>query len=241
MKRSKEETIQILKSSLIVSCQMETHAPGYTDTIIESLIHAAIWGGAKGLRINGIKNIETARQITDLPIIGLVKVFRDDSDVFMTPSMKEVDAVVKAGADIVAIDGTDRLIDQKKAQDIIKDIKQKYPELCILADVRDEKDALESLKLGADFVAPTFYRFKEDAKSTDLPDWEMFAKMCRISEGLGYVLMEGKVWTPDDAIRALHYGAHAVIVGSAITRAHIITRRFNDHLEGFKEKRELLY
>lgn len=238
---NKQSIIDAMKGGLIVSCQMEKHAPGYSDDSVALMIQSALWGGACALRVNGLENIKTARRLTDKPVIGLIKVFRDDSDVFMTPSMKEVAAVIEAGADIVAIDGTDRMIDGEKAQLIIPKIKEAYPDVLVLADVRDEVDALESLELGADFVAPTFYRFKADAKSTDIPDWQMFAKMCQVAQGLGYVLMEGKVWTPDDAIKALYYGAHAVVVGSAITRPHIIARRFTDHMNGFKEERDLLY
>lgn len=241
MKRTKEEIIDFIKGGLIVSCQMEPHAPGYREDSVKSLAEAAIWAGAKGLRINGLNNIMQIRAITDLPIIGLIKVFRNDTEVFMTPTIKEVRDVVEAGADIIAIDGTDRLIDGKKGFSIINEIKGKYPDIIILADVRDEIDAVESFKLGADMVAPTFYRFKKDAKSVDEPDWEMFAKLCRASKDYGPVLMEGKVWTVDDAIKAMYYGAHAVVVGSAITRPHIIAQRFIDHLEGFQEKRGLLY
>lgn len=237
----KQAIIDKIRGGLIVSCQMERHAPGYREDSVLCLAEAAIWGGACGLRINGVENIKRVRAITDLPIIGLKKVFSDSTEVFMTPTMQEVKEVVEAGADIVAIDGTDRLINGTKAQLIIPEIRKAYPDLLILADVRDEVDALASLELGADLVAPTFYRFKKDAKSTDVPDWEMFAKMCRLCRGKGYVLMEGKVWTVDDAIKSLYYGAHAVVIGSAITRPHIITQRFYDHLKGFTEKRGLLY
>lgn len=236
-----DHIIKKIYKGLIVSCQYEEHAPGYHKDSVKSLVEAAIWGGAKGLRINGIKNIEDTRKITNLPIIGLKKVYSDDTDVFMTPTITDVEEVIDAKADIVAIDGTNRIINGKPANHIIKEIRIKYPNAIILADVRDEVDAIESLKLGANFVAPTFYRFKEDAKSTDLPDWNMFAKMCKECKSLGHVLMEGKIWTVDDAIRALHYGAHAVIVGSAITRPHIITQRFVDHIEGFEKERSLYY
>ena len=238
---NREEVIKKWENGLIISCQMEKHAPCYSDDIIELMVKAALWGGACGLRMNGVENIKTARKLTDLPIIGLVKVFRDDTEVFMTPSMKEVEMVMEAGADVIAIDGTDRLIDGKRGMDIITEIKHKYPEAIVLADVRDEVDADECLKLGADMVAPTFYRFKKDAKSTDLPDWEMVSRLCSVAKGRGIVLMEGKIWTPDDAIRALHYGCHAVVVGSAITRPHLIARRFYDHINGFPEKRSLFY
>jgi len=238
---SKKEIIESLNKGLIVSCQMETHAPCYSEEMVELLVKAAIWGGAEGLRIEGEENIRRTKKLTDLPIIGLIKIFSDDTEVFMTPTMNEVDKVINAGAQIVAIDGTDRIIDNHKACEIISLIKEKYPEVVIFADVRDEVDAVMSLKLGADMVAPTFYRFKKDAKSTDYADWEMFSRMCNDCQGLGYVVMEGKIWTPEDAMKAFYYGAHAVVVGSAITRPHIITRRFSDHLKGFEKKRDLHY
>ncbi|MFI3283942.1 MAG: putative N-acetylmannosamine-6-phosphate 2-epimerase [Erysipelotrichaceae bacterium] len=238
---NKKQILDSLKGGMIVSCQMEKHAPCYDDDMVVLMAKAAIWGGAVGLRINGCENIKNVRKITNLPIIGLVKIHRDDTDVFMTPSMEEVKNVIEAGAEIVAIDGTDRMIDNKQANGIIPEIKKMYPDIIIFADVRDEVDAVNSLKLGADIVAPTFYRFKKDAKSSDLPDWQMFSEMCRQCNGLGIVMMEGKIWTPDDAIRSIHYGAHAVIIGSAITRPHLIAQRFNDHIKGFDKKRGLLY
>lgn len=237
----KEKIINELKGGLIVSCQMEKHAPCYSEDMVQLLAQAAVWGGACGLRINGEENVKKIKALFDIPVIGLVKIHREDTEVFMTPSMKEVDALIEAKADIIAIDGTDRMIDGQPAYSIISQIREKYPDAIILADVRDEIDAVRALEVGADMVAPTFYRFKKDTKSTDLPDWEMFASMCQKCKGKGIVIMEGKIWTPDDAIRALHYGAHAVVVGSAITRPHLIARRFYDHMQGFPEKRSLLY
>lgn len=237
----KQKLLESLKGGLIVSCQIEKHAPCYHEDIVELMVKSAIWGGACGLRLNGIDNIKKTRKSTDLPIIGLVKVFSDETEIFMTPTMNEVRSVIEAGADIVAIDGTDRMIQGRKGYDIIPEIKKEFPNTVIFADVRDETDALTSLALGADIVAPTFYRFKKDAKSSDLPDWEMFARMCQVCKDKGIVMMEGKIWTPDDAIRAFHYGAHSVVIGSAITRPHLIMRRFYDHVNGYPEKRSLLY
>ncbi len=159
----------------------------------------------------------------------------------MTPNMDAVRQVIEAGADIVAIDGTQRMIDGEAAFEIIPKIKKAYPNVLIFADVRDDDDAVAALEKGADIVAPTFYRFSPNAKSSDLPDWEMFSRMCDRCKGKGAVFMEGKLWTPDDCIRALHYGAHAVVVGTVLTRSHITTQRFVDHIKGFKEKRSLFY
>jgi N-acylglucosamine-6-phosphate 2-epimerase len=40
------------------------------------------------------------------------------------------------------------------------------------------------------------------------------------------VIMEGKIWRPEEVSRAFQLGAYAVVVGSAITRPQLITRRF---------------
>ena len=69
----------------------------------------------------------------------------------------------------------------------------------------------------------------------------MVANMVKSLSGKASVLMEGKIWTPDDAIKALYYGCKAVVVGSAITRPHLITQRFVDHMHGFDKERSLYY
>ena len=239
--KNKKAILDSLKGNLIVSCQLHPEDPQWQDGCITAMAKAVIWGGAQGLRLEGVENIQAVRAITELPIIGLVKLHRQDTEVFMTPNLQCVKAVIEAGAEIVAVDGTDRVIDGHRGCDIIPLIHKAYPQVLIFADCRDENDALLSLSLGADIVAPTFYRFSPNAKSTDLPDWEMFARMCRLCQDKGIVMMEGKIWTPEDCIVALHYGAYAVIVGTAITRAHITTRRWCDHLDGFAEKRSLFY
>ncbi len=239
--KNKKEILNDLKGKLIVSCQLHPEDPQWQEGCIVALAKAAIWGGAKGLRLEGVKNIAEVRAITTLPIIGLIKVHRKDTDVFMTPDISYVKEVVDAGADIIAVDGTDRIIDGNRGCDIIPLIKEAFPNHLILADCRDEDDALLSISLGADIVAPTFYRFSSKAKSTDLPDWEMFARMCRVSRDKAAVMMEGKVWTPEDCIIAFHYGAHSVVVGTVFTRPHISVRRWCDHIEGFVEKRSLFY
>lgn len=238
---TKQEILSSLRNGLIVSCQVKKEDPQYQDHCIEALAKAAIWGGADGLRINEPQNIAAVRDITELPIIGLKKIFRSDTEVFMTPDMESVEECLRAGADIIAVDGTPRPIDGRKGNAIISEVKRKYPNVLILADVRDEKDAVEALELGADIVAPTFYRFSPNAKTTEAVDWKMVTRLLETCKGKAAVFMEGKIWTPDEAIKALYYGCHAVVVGSAITRPQLITRRFKDTLTGFNKDRSLYY
>ena len=91
---NRKEITEQIRGGMIVSCQMEKHAPCYSEDMVELMVKAAVWGGACGLRINGIENLRKVRKITDLPIIGLQKVFRDDTAIFMTPNMEIVDEVI---------------------------------------------------------------------------------------------------------------------------------------------------
>ncbi|QVY62387.1 N-acetylmannosamine-6-phosphate 2-epimerase [Cytobacillus gottheilii] len=237
-----QKMIQQLKNGLIVSCQAKKDDPMYMPGIITGMAKSAIWGGAAGLRLNTPEQISEVRQITDLPIIGLWKQHSENSSVFITPTMEAVDEVIGAGADIVAIDATDRInADGEKAYLLIEKIKQKYPETIILADIRNEEEAVIALEQGAHMVAPTLYRFNDNPKSIDSPDFEMLAKIVRACEGKGLVLMEGKINTPEEAIESLYLGAYAVVVGSAITRPHLTTLRFTNKINKYENKMPLYY
>ena len=67
------------------------------------------------------------------------------------------------------------------------------------------------------------------------PAWNMVAQMVRELSDQSYVIMEGHIYTPEDAMKAVYLGCHAVVVGSAITRPHYISKRFVDLLNGLKE------
>ena len=223
---NKEQIVEILFEGLIVSCQVNSKDPLYLPGIVPKLVEAAIWGGAVGIRANTPEDIKAIREITDLPLIGLWKIYSDNSPVFITPTMKAVEAVINAGADIIAVDATDRLTEEgEKAYKIIPKIKKAFPDTLILADI----------------VAPTLYRFGDNPKSTDSPDFEMLSKIVKVCKNKAYVLMEGKITTPEEALESLYLGAHAVVVGNAITRPHITTLRFTSKLKRYEKKIPLIY
>ena len=239
---TKRKLIESLKGGLIVSCQVKTDDPLYTDDIVANLAKCAVWGGAKGLRLNEPRNIAEVRPLTELPIIGLWKVHTEGCDVFITPSMEHVEAVINAGADIVAVDATDRPnVRGVKAYEIISEIREKFGDFPILADVRNGEEAQNALLRGADMVAPTLYRFGNAPKSTEDPDFGELSKMLEKCEGIGPVIMEGKIHTPEQAMESLYMGAHAVVVGSAITRPHLTALRFVNRIEKRVGKMPLYY
>ena len=99
--------LESLKGGLIVSCQTQKDEPIYTEDMVVKMAECAKWGGAVGLRLNSPEQIRKVKEANlGLPIIGLYKVWHEDTDVFITPTMKEVDEIVAAGADIIAIDCT---------------------------------------------------------------------------------------------------------------------------------------
>ncbi|SDZ65750.1 N-acylglucosamine-6-phosphate 2-epimerase [Evansella caseinilytica] len=242
MKENQQAMVDQLKGGLIVSCQAKKEDPIFLPGIISAFAESAIWGGAVGLRLNTPESIREVRPLTKLPIIGLWKQDSEGSDVFITPTMEAVRAVLEAGADIIAVDATDRYAASgKKAFEIIPQIKGEYPDVLILADIRNAEEARHALQLGAHIVAPTLYRFGDNPKSIDSPDFEMLANIVRATDGLGHVFMEGKINTPEEAIQSLYLGAHAVVVGSAITRPHLTTLSFTRKMNKYDKKMPLRY
>ena len=49
------------------------------------------------------------------------------------------------------------------------------------------------------------------------------------------MMMEGHLYTPEDAMKCIYLGAHAVVVGSAITRPHLTAKRFVALLGGYQD------
>ncbi|WP_289197128.1 N-acetylmannosamine-6-phosphate 2-epimerase [uncultured Dubosiella sp.] len=233
----KKEILEKMKGGLIVSCQVQHDDPIYTDDMVVKMAEAARWGGAVGIRANSPEQIKAIKQaVPELSMIGLWKVWHDDTDVFITPTMKEVRAIWDAGAEIIALDCTAQTTHEgTQAWDLIKDVKKEIPEAIVFADVSNYEEAKRAIENGADIVAPTLYGYTKETAHIEGPDMRMFAKMCRDFKDEAYVMMEGHIYTPEDAMKCIFLGAHSVVVGSAITRPHLTTKRFTDLLGGYQD------
>ena len=120
--------IENIKGHLIVSCQALDYEPLHSSFIMSKMALAAFQGGAKGIRANTVEDIRAIKQEVDLPIIGIIKQEYENSSVFITPTMKEVDALVNEGVDIIAMDATCRERPHKLDLDtFFKEVRQKYP------------------------------------------------------------------------------------------------------------------
>ena len=234
-KSSKKESIESMKG-LIVSCQTQPDDPIHTEDMVVKMAEAAKWGGAVGIRANTPQQIAAIKAKVDLPIIGLWKIWNDNTDVFITPTMEACKAIWEAGADIIAFDCTSQINAQgRPAYELLAELKKEIPQAPIFADVSNFEEAKRAAQMGADIVAPTLYGYTEETKHIEEPDMRAFAKMCRELGDQVSIMMEGHIYTPEDAMKCLYLGADAVVVGSAITRPHLITKRFTDLLGGYQD------
>ncbi|MBC1483232.1 N-acetylmannosamine-6-phosphate 2-epimerase [Listeria sp. FSL L7-1485] len=228
--------LESLKGGLVVSCQTQKDEPIYTDDMVVKMAESAKWAGAVGIRANSPEQIRLIKEKVDLPIIGLWKIWHDDTDVFITPTLQACKDIWEAGADIIALDCTGQTTHEGTiAWNLLPIVKREIPDAPIFADVSNYEEARRAIDNGADIVAPTLYGYTEETKHIEEPDFREFARMCRDFKDEAYVMMEGHIYTPEDAMKVLYLGAHSVVVGSAITRPHYIAKRFVDLLGGYQD------
>ena len=232
----KKALLESFKNGLIVSCQVQKDDPIYTEDIVVKMAEAAKWAGAVGIRANSPEQIKAIKEKVDLPMIGLWKIWHEDTDVFITPTLEAAKAVWEAGAEIIALDCTKQITHEKTiAWDLLDIVKKEIPEAIIFADVSSYEEAAHAIAHGADIVAPTLYGYTKETEHIEGADYRMFAEMCRTFRDEAFVMMEGHIYTPEDAMKCIYLGAHSVVVGSAITRPHLTAKRFVDLLGGYQD------
>lgn len=225
----KSKIIEDLKGALIVSCQALPHEPLHSSFIMGRMARAAKAGGARGIRANSIVDILEIQKEIDLPIIGIIKEEYPDSCVYITPTMKEVSALAASGVAVIACDATTRKRPAGKSlEDFLKEVRDKYPQQLLMADIATLQEAETATRLGFDFVGTTLHGYTEDTLGMDVADNDFFFLKQVLSVVHVPVIAEGKIDTPVKAHRVKDLGVYAVVVGSAITRPQLITKSFFD-------------
>lgn len=169
-------------------------------------------------------------------LIVSCQVQHDDTDVFITPTLESAKQVWEAGAEIIALDCTSQITHEgRPAYELLPVVKKEIPEAIIFADVSNYDEAKLAVEMGADIVGPTLYGYTEETKNITGPDLREFARMCCDLGDRAFMIMEGHIYTPEDAVKCLYLGADAVVVGSAITRPHLIAKRFVDLISGLRD------
>lgn len=221
----REEIVAKIKGGLIVSCQALPTEPLYSSYIMGRMAYAAMEGGAVGIRANTPQDIVEIKKTVDLPVIGLYKVVTEGSDVYITPTMAEVDVLMEAGSDIIALDATDRLrANGMTISEFFPQVREKYPDMLFMADCSTYEDAARAQELGFDFAGTTLCGYTKATEGTEIPCYELLRKMC--ANLTIPVIAEGGIWERAQLQEAFTCGIHAAVVGTAITRPRDITRRF---------------
>ncbi|WP_419872533.1 N-acetylmannosamine-6-phosphate 2-epimerase [Candidatus Pristimantibacillus sp. PTI5] len=217
--------ISSLKDGFIVSCQAQEHEPLYGSDIMAAMAAAAEAGGASAIRANTPQDISSIKNRCKLPIIGLYKKHYPDSDVYITPTLREVDQVIRAGADIVAIDSTSMTRPgNEKLDRLIAEIRKSFPDTSIMADISTFEEGAMAMQLGVDVVSTTMSGYTPYSPKLQTPDFELIGKLSAL--GQVPVFAEGRIWTIEECLRCYEAGAHAVVIGTAITRPQEVVRRF---------------
>jgi putative N-acetylmannosamine-6-phosphate epimerase len=208
---------------LIVSVQALPGEPMHGAEHVVAMARAAQQGGAAALRLNGPDDIRAVKRRVPLPIIGLYK--QGQSGVYITPSVEAARQVIMAGADIVAIDATNRRRpDGSTFSEQMAKFKGSVAGVLVMADVATVEEGVAAAAEGADLIGTTLAGYTEAAPATPGPDFALLHAL--LSRVRVPVILEGRVWTPEEAAHGLAMGAWAVVVGSAITRPQVITERF---------------
>lgn len=225
----------IPKYSLIVSCQAEENEPLHGSEIMSKMALAAKVAGANAIRANTSQDVKAIKEIVDLPVIGIYK-DRTVNGAFITVKKWQIDELVKAGSDYIAIDCT-RLDRPEPLEDLFEHIRKNYPDVGIVADIADLDDAIRISKLNPNFISTTLSGYTEYTKHRPKPDIDLVKE---IRQAIDIpVIAEGNYKTPQQVRDAFLNGAYAVVVGSIITRPQIIAGEFVKALRDLQKNSEI--
>lgn len=216
--------LEQLKGKLIVSCQALPGEPLHSSYIMSRMAVAAKAGGAAGIRAQSKEDILEIEKAVDLPIIGIVKRQYPDSDIYITPTRKEIEELLETRCEIIALDATDRKRpDDEKTADLV-DLIHKNGRLA-MADCSTFEECEQAEKNGFDIISTTLCGYTPYSKAIDGPNYGLL-KRC-VDELHTPVIAEGKIHSPEELKRVFtDCGVYSAVVGGAITRPHEITARF---------------
>lgn len=227
------DIIRNLHHGLIVSCQAKPGSPLRNSQVLAAMARAAEVGGAVGVRANGVEDIRAIRQLVKIPIIGINKIVHEGYDVFITPTLESALQVATAGSDIIAMDATLRnRPDGLSTAQAIKLYKDELGKL-VMADISTLEEGLAAVEAGADIVATTLSGYTSYSRQQEAPDFLLIAELA--ARTATPIIAEGRMSTPEDARRALEMGAHAVVIGTAITAIDWVTQHYVSTLRSYPQ------
>lgn len=212
-----------MEKGLIVSCQALPHEPLHSSFIMGRMALAAQMAGAVGIRANSIADITEIQKNVNLPIIGIIKQDYADRKAYITPTRKELEALLTLNVDVIALDAT-----INADENLLRSLKKEFPQQQFMADISTAQEAIRAAEeFGFDFVGTTLTGYTEHSKH--LTNFEVLDAIIRRLQVP--IVAEGNFDTPEKARRALEAGAYAVVVGGAITRPQLIAKKFVEEMQ----------
>jgi N-acylglucosamine-6-phosphate 2-epimerase len=221
-----------IRGGLIVSCYAgsDYNMPFNAEQAMLAMATSVAQGGAAAIRVN-LTHVVPIKLVLDIPVIGIEKVYQGD-EMRITPTAAEVETLVAAGADAVAIDATKRpRFDGRTLEAYINELKQRF-DIPLIGDLSTYEEAMSAAEYGIDCVGTTLSGYTPYSphygKLGDIPPSEPDYKLLeRLKQDLPIpFIAEGRFNTPEKAARALALGAHAVVVGTAISNPQKLTELF---------------
>lgn len=222
-------TLNRIKGTVVVSVQAMPSEPLYLEKCMAAMMKSVVTGGAGALRVAGARDVRNAKRLFHVPVIGLTKpeiIPKNWKEiVYITPTIKDVIELVEAGADIIATDATQRpRPNNEKLADLFKYIH--INKRIAMADISTLEEGIKAQEAGADILSTTLagYTLESSDSPSKEPDFELLKQLVEQTDLP--VVLEGRIWDPEQVDKAFELGAHCVVIGSAITRPQLITKRF---------------
>lgn len=232
MRTKLHELLSVIHQSIVISCQALPGEPLYCEemSLMPFMARAAKEAGAKCIRTSSVRDVVGIKEATGLPVIGLIKRRYEGYEAYITPTMTEIDELVAAEADVIALDCTLRARgDGSSIDEFLARIHDKYPDIALMADISTVEEGIHAQQCGVDIVSTTLSGYTPYSPAIDGPDFALVRELAgRLSLP---VVAEGKIHFPEQAKEMLEAGAYAVVVGGAVTRPLEIAQRFYQALE----------